>query len=253
MPSPRAVRHPGPRWSVGLVLLLVALSHTPAQAQEAPDSVNAPRWWVGFDLIAADPLGPFGERVGDAWGFQLRGRYAPNPLGHLSVRLDLGLVGYGEEYRQFCLPAPVGCRIGAELGTSNDILYLGLGPEYSVWHGRIYGFGTVGVSVFSTTSTLSGVSSAEALLATTNHEDAVLAVRVGAGVRIPLTRGMRRITLDLDAAYHHNGVAEYLAEGDIRDNPDGSVTIFPNRTEANVLALQLGVSFGVGRGVVTAR
>jgi len=253
MPAPRFAPRSRPVGVAGLVVLLVTVVSPSLQAQEVPDSVNAPRWWLGFDLVSADPLGPFGERVGDAWGFQLRGRYARNPLGPLAFRLDLGLMGYGEEYREFCLPAPVGCRAQAGLATANDIAYLGLGPEYSLWQGRLYAFGTVGVSVFSTTSTLDGVGSREAFLATTHQEDQVLAVRVGAGARIPLSRGMRRISLDLDVAYHHNGTAEYLVEGDIVDNPDGTVTIFPNRTEANVLAVQLGLSFGIGRGVVTPR
>ncbi len=54
------------------------------------------------------------------------------------------------------------------------------------------------------------------------------------------------IAINLGVEYHRNGVAEYLNEGDILDHPDGSITLFPNRTEANMLVLRLGVSFGLG-------
>ncbi|HSG47444.1 MAG TPA: hypothetical protein VLA43_06530, partial [Longimicrobiales bacterium] len=83
----------------GLVSLLVLLPALAVRAQEAPDSANAPRWWAGIDILAGDPLGPFGDRVDDAWGFQLRLRHTRNPLGPWAFHLDLGLMGYGDEYR----------------------------------------------------------------------------------------------------------------------------------------------------------
>ena len=73
------------------------------------------------------------------------------------------------------------------------------------------------------------------------------AARVGGGLRFRLG-GPRSILLDLGAEYHRNGVAEYLREGDIVDNPDGTITILPNRSEANVVTLRIGVSMGFGRG-----
>jgi hypothetical protein len=52
--------------------------------------------------------------------------------------------------------------------------------------------------------------------------------------------------LDLGADYHHNGTASYLREGDIVDQPDGSIVIYPRRTEANLWSFRLGVSVGLG-------
>jgi hypothetical protein len=37
-------------------------------------------------------------------------------------------------------------------------------------------------------------------------------------------------------------VATYLTRGDIVDNPDGTVTIYPNRSDADMLNFKLGVS-----------
>ena len=44
----------------------------------------------------------------------------------------------------------------------------------------------------------------------------------------------------------HNGVTTYLREGDIVDRPDGSIVIFPRRSEANLWSFRLGVSIGLG-------
>jgi hypothetical protein len=56
------------------------------------------------------------------------------------------------------------------------------------------------------------------------------------------------VLVDLGATYHRNGVAEYLRKGDIVDHPDGSIELFPNRTEANLVVFRVGVSFGLGGG-----
>ena len=39
--------------------------------------------------------------------------------------------------------------------------------------------------------------------------------------------------------------SSYLREGDIHDNPDGSISFRPTRTRADLVTLQLGVSVGL--------
>jgi hypothetical protein len=53
---------------------------------------------------------------------------------------------------------------------------------------------------------------------------------------------------DLGVRYHGNGEVEYLKEGDIQDNPDGTITITPTRSEANLLTFQIGVQIGTRAG-----
>jgi len=61
-----------------------------------------------------------------------------------------------------------------------------------------------------------------------------------------LSNGRRPVWLDLGADYHHNGMASYLREGDIVDQPDGRIIIYPRRTQANLWSFRLGVSVGLG-------
>lgn len=227
-------------------LVLAAASALPLSAQEPEAVTGPPRWWLELHFLAAEPLGTFGELVDNAWGFQFGGRWAPTPGGPLSVRLDLGIMRYGDESRDICLPAPIGCRLGVVLNTNNEIYTLAIGPELVTWGGRLYAFTTFGSSVFATSSSLGGVEDPYQLLTTTHHEKAVFAVRGGVGGRIPLRGGPNPIHLDLGMDYYRNGVAEYLLEGDIVDNPDGTITIHPNRSDANVLAFRLGFTFGFG-------
>jgi hypothetical protein len=75
----------------------------------------------------------------------------------------------------------------------------------------------------------------------------VLALRAGGGLRFRFG-GPGSLAMDVGAEYHRNGVTEYLVEGDIVDNPDGSVTLYPNRSEANLLSFRIGVSIPFGGG-----
>ena len=41
--------------------------------------------------------------------------------------------------------------------------------------------------------------------------------------------------------------AEYLREGDIRDNQDGSITLFPVRSDTDLLTFHIGLTVGLVR------
>jgi len=43
----------------------------------------------------------------------------------------------------------------------------------------------------------------------------------------------------------NDGYGRYLTQGDIVDGPDGSVTIYPNRSDADLLSFRFGVSVGI--------
>ena len=83
---------------------------------------------------------------------------------------------------------------------------------------------------------------------TNNFDDVTFAWLAAAGFEIRLTRGRRPVALDVAVRYHANGLAEYLTEDDIVDQPDGSIRIFPNRSEANLVTFQIGAQIGLGGG-----
>jgi hypothetical protein len=247
----------GNRWIVVTGLLALSMmgaqdlaaqrARPGARAAPAPQAVPA----VGIHFIAADPVGDFGQLVDDGFGLEVDGRFPLTRDGALAIRLDGGFLIYGHERQAVCFPVPIGCRIGAELTTTNNIAFLGVGPELA-GRGRVspYLNGGVGLSYFSTQSNLSGLDEAESHFDTRHYSDLVTTLRAGGGVRVQVGSTSRGpIQLDVGASYHRNGVAEYLRKGDIVDHPDGSIEIFPNRTEANLVAFRVGVSFGVGAKV----
>lgn len=244
----------GVRRGAAGVLLLAAMtmgSVTEASAQSrrgSRDRAPAPRAWVDVSLVGADPIGEFGDLVDGGFGLNLGGRFAIDDAAAVSLRLDGGFMIYGHERTSLCFPPPIGCRIGADLTTTNQIGYLGVGPEFSL-PGSVspYVFGTVGFSYFGTSSSLSGLDDDEDLFNTRHYSDFVTATRLGGGIRTRVgATSHGPVAFDIGVEYHRNGVAEYLREGDILDHPDGSITLFPNRTEANMVVLRLGVSFGFG-------
>jgi len=197
-------------------------------------------------LVGAQPTGEFRLNVDGGWGFELGGRYELDPAGLLSLRGSLGFINYGSETLRFC--SVFGCRVGTDLDTRNNILFGGVGPELALRMGPIrpYARASLGIGYFETTSGLSGSDDWSRYASTTNLDDLVFQQRLGAGLGLRLSNGRHPVRLDIGTDYHHNGMANYLREGDIVDQPDGSVIIYPRRTEANLWSFRVGVSVGLG-------
>lgn len=208
-----------------------------------------PRAHVGVDFIAGDPVGEFDQFVGAGLGADFWGRLPMDPQGILSLRGDLGFLVYGYESKRVCFEG-VGCRVQGRLRTSNNIFFGGIGPELALpfpWaRPYVHAFG--GFSYFNTSSSLGDLWGGETDFETENFSDATFSWGVGGGLELNLKRGWTPIDLNLGFRYHENGVMEYLTEGDIVDNPDGSITIYPVVSEANIMVYHIGVSIGIPRG-----
>lgn len=210
--------------------------------------VGPPGAYGGGDLIIAVPVGPFSEVVGGGFGLGFHGGMPWGSSGPLSIRADLGFINYGNETIAICVTQP--CRVTGDLTTSNNILFLGAGPELALGEGAISGYlhGGVGFAYFATTSSVRGSGNqGDPFASSTNYDDLTLAFLGGGGMLIQI--GGRRespVFLDLGGRYHHNGEAEYLRKGDIQDLPDGSVIVRPRRSETNLWSLRVGLRFGVG-------
>jgi len=227
---------------LGLFFLSVPLS---AQEEWRP----LPRGYVGVNLIAGDPVGEFDEFVGASIGADFFGRLPLDPNGFLSLRADLGFLVYGHESKRVCFEG-VGCRVQARLQTTNNIFFGGLGPELAVPlpRARPYVNALLGFSYFNTSSSLEDLWGGESSFTTENYGDGTLSWGVGGGLDLNVKRGRTPVGLTFGVRYLSNGRMEYLTEGDIVDNPDGSITLYPVLSEANLMTYHLGVSIGIPRG-----
>jgi hypothetical protein len=203
----------------------------------------------GMSFVAAEPAGDLALFFDRGFGGQIDGGWPMSDDGRVRLRGDLGFVIYGHERMHYCYSVPVGCRIEADVTTMNNIVYAGIGPELALPAGPLepYAYATAGVSYFATISSLGDDWGRADWAETTNYEDVVLAWKLGGGMRLRMSRGPRPVWLDFGVERHRNGVARFLTEGDIVDNPDGSVTLYPNRSEANLTTFRFGVSLGFAR------
>jgi opacity protein-like surface antigen len=193
----------------------------------------------GLSVMGGSPAGQFRDFVNDnsVGGLNANLNLNLNRHGTMALRIDGAYLQYGTENRPLPLSATGGLLAG-DMNTAFYIASLRAGPELvlGTGHVRPYVFGTAGMSYFAT-STSVGIC-----CGTTNYHDAVASFAGGGGLRVDLSR---HLSLDLGATFVRNGEVNYLREGDIVSNPDGSFAFQPVRSEANLFLVQLGLSFGL--------
>jgi len=237
-----------------LTAALAAAIAVVAQAVVALGSLASPlsaqqedplRMFTGGELLFAFPTGEFAENVDFGIGIGGHARFPLDSSDLMSIRFDLGFINYGNETIRICVTQP--CRVTGDLTTSNNIAFAGVGPELGIGSGaaRLYANVSIGFAYFGTSSSVSGSSNQESFASSTNHDDVTFAWMGGPGFQLQVSRGRVPIWLDVGGRYHGNGEARYLRRGDIRDEPDGSVTITPQHSETNLWTLRVGVSVGL--------
>jgi hypothetical protein len=215
-----------------------------AGSADAQQASRGPGGFVGFSLVAGDPVGELGSAVDQGFGVQIAGGAPIAMNGILRIRGDLGVLVYGHERFQEC---SFGCRVFTDLTTTNSIVSGGIGPELVLGSGSLqpYAHASVGLSYFVTSSSLNDHDGYGPYMETTNYSDLVLGWAFGGGLRMRIGGGRKPVYLDLGVRHHDNGIANYLTEGDIVDQADGSVTIYPNRSEADLMSFHLGITVGL--------
>ena len=227
---------------------LLLASASGLSAQEWADEPRDSRGRAGITVTYSRAQGEFADFVDDGWGVNLNYVYNLDPQGVFGIRTEGGFLVYGYERFRTPLSNTIGGRILVDVTTTNSIAFLGLGPQLTIPAGPIrpYVNGYAGFSYISTSSSVEGIYyDDEPFASTTNFDDATLSYGGGGGVYIPLSRRGRTVALDAGVTYRVNGRAEYLTEGGIEDNADGSVTLYPIRSDTDVLQFHLGVSIGV--------
>lgn len=209
----------------------------------SPSPAHAVGWETGGHFVYAEPRAEFAAVVEQGFGIQGLGILFLDPAGFIGLRLDGGFLNYGNEKVQVPLSSTVR-RVLVDVNTSNNIALLDIGIEASAPSGPVwpYVFGGVGLGYFFTESSVSGSNTSDEPFASTrNFDDTTTGTTFGGGLRIPVAGG--RISVDLGVEYRRYTNARYLAEGDIVEEADGSVTLLVNETDAELVMYRLGVAF----------
>lgn len=241
--------------------LLLAASPSIAQ-QSAPVSPPAgprpSRFTVGLDGVVMNPRGSFARNV-DNVGFGIGG-YALvhiDPRGILSLRADFAGAQYGSERKQIPYSPYFGSRVGLEVTTRNSLSWVGIGPELTIPLGRVrpYVNGSIAYARFSTVSDLEGngyddfgnYRSNQRLASSQNQHDGTSARAAGAGVHIPVGPPGWLADAHLGVRYYDGAEADYLREGSIVDNPNGTISFTPLRSRTPFVSYQVGVAVAIPR------
>lgn len=205
--------------------------------------------YVGGSLAAARTQGEFSDYVRGGFGGDLHFIQKLDRDGWLALRTDAGLLVYGYESQHVPLSPTIGGRVLVDLTTSNNIAWFGVGPQIGVPDGDLqpYVNAFVGYSALWTSSSVSDIDYGDDVFSSNNFSDGSFSYGAGAGLYVPVRRGPSPISIDMGVRYHNNGRAEYLREGDIQDNPDGSITVYPTRSDTDLLTFHVGVSVGIAR------
>ena len=224
-----------PALSIGV---LIALASSTAAAQN-PALRPVSRWGApefGLNVALGLGRGEFKSFVKAAGGI---GGYFALPLdqgGAFAIRGDFSVLYHN--YDTWVL-YPV-------VTTKSYVSTLRYGPQLAIGTGpvRLYGFVAGGFSYFSTDLDLDYGCSCG--VTTTLNDDFTWATEVGGGMRIGLRSrsGMGgALALDLGVRALQNGQATYVTSAGITQNSDGSFTVRPIRSEANLVIFQAGVTF----------
>jgi len=224
------------------VLLLstaFALAAVTAWAQPVPGEPS--EWLGGGGVLVGIPLGEFADATDEGVGVAGYVVFTPKG-GPFGVRLQTGGLVYGS--RKIATPVPgTGGLITEDLTTDNWLLNAGIGPQVMLRSGTVrpYAYALAGVGYFATDTSL-GNGYDYGSYGSTNYDDTTFAWSVGAGLLIPVSRS---VAIDLGVQYVGNGTVRYLAEGDLRPSSGNAPpVIVPRETEANLVTITLGVTFG---------
>jgi len=222
------------RGTVIWTVLLVAGVASTGQAQwrglrEVQPSIGPQ---AGLNLMFGIPQGEFRQFVMSVGGFD-GFLTVPVTRSGLGIRLEGSMLFHGGN-----------CYYGCSLETTSYIGTLRAGPQITLGTGslRLYGLATAGFSYFSTDVNDHYGCGCYGSYDNTLVDDFSGSWEAGGGVFLYLGR-RGRVALDLGARYQDNGRATYLNNSSIQPNGDGTFTVTPIRTSANLVLYHLGVSF----------
>lgn len=224
------------------------MSSVSAQAQDLPSydipNILAGKFHAGMAFDVAQPTGDFGSKVDNGAGLSMWLRWDFTP--YFGIGLDGGWINYGRETIDVC-GLNTTCRVNIYTTTSNNILFIGLGPEFALDMGSVrphLGLKT-GFRLFQTGTNIDGAHS--------HHDDhghvgsgdethlakAGFQLRIDGGVDFKL---FRWLWLNTGLTRHINGEETYLIKGGIQDLEGGGLALDKQRGEVNLWTFSVGLS-----------
>ncbi len=220
-----------------------------------PDDEDAPRrsslarrLGGGLSVAVSQPLGDF--RRGGRVGFGVAGfaSIAADPAGVFGLRVEGGAQNYGTTSLRTTQPGFGFLATQLRQTTSNDIFWLGVGPQITIPLGpvRPYGFATVGGANFTTTTSLQYALYGDPYglnrqFQSTDLSNWALARAAGGGVRFRLGGAGRRVAyVDVGARWQRVNNVNYLAPGAVPADVDPNSLALRGR--ADFVTYHLGVS-----------
>ena len=239
--------------SVLAALVAVSLAGTSAEAQRRrPASWDGgpSRFTLVGDILVAQPKGEFATQLDtEGFGANIGGIFRLDREGLFSIRGDFGGMRYGSETLHVPY-LPITGRVSLDVETTNNAVWGSIGPQVTVPAGPVQPYlnAAIGFMDLVTTTSVRGSDSNYEYASTNNSDDVTSAWIFGGGVYVPFGR-QSSWKLHLGARYFYGGEATYLKEGDIRDNPDGSVTLFPRTSRTDQVTWQAGVAYTFPRSL----
>lgn len=232
-----------------VLVILVAMSFIPQPAQAQRRALRSwqsepSRFSLVGDLLVAQPKGEFATQLDrNGFGINVGALMRLDKEGLLSIRGDLGGMQYGSETLH--VPYwPVTGRVSLDVETTNNAFWGSIGPQIQFPVGPVQPYMNAAVAFvdFNTSTSVRGSDSNYEYARSTNSNDATEAWIFGGGVNVPVGTS-KQFKLNIGARYFYGGEATYLTEGDIVDNPDGSITLQPRHSKTDQVTWQLGVSY----------
>lgn len=215
---------------LGLVLAAAPLSGQRSALREVRDDGSA-----GITFVVAQPLGDF-KRNGDvAAGLTLFGVVGLDRNGTVGLRIDGAYLVYDADYQ------------GYGVSTTSQIGTLAVGPQVTLGRGplRLYGFATLGGSLFWSSASYDGYCGCYDSDVFFLDGHFTTATQLGTGVLITVSRRRTPVAIDLGMREMRHDRVKYVPAGGFTDNGDGTYTVERVETPVHLRVFQVGVSIGV--------
>ncbi|HEV8304989.1 MAG TPA: hypothetical protein VGQ25_08520 [Gemmatimonadales bacterium] len=216
---------------IGMAVLGLVLAAAPLRGQRSALREVRDGGTAGLTFVVAQPLGEFRRHGNVAVGLTAFGVFGRA----VGLRVDGAYMVYDANY------------LGYGVSTTSAIGTLAVGPQVTVGQGplRLYGFATLGGSLFWSSASYSGHCGCY------DGDDFFLdghfttATQLGTGMLITVARRHTPVAIDIGVRDMRHALVTYVPAGGLTDNGDGTFTAEQVQTPVRMRVFQVGVSVGI--------